>query len=507
VSAAVKPAATARILRFASSVAIRIGARRAPLAARVLAVIAAAVPTVSMPLASAAESPPAKPAATATREAPPPLGTPRDFRLPEKVAYRLDNGVGVTLVPFGTVPKATVLVVVRTGNIDDGSRNGLADVVAELLKEGAGTRGAAEIARYAAEMGGSLGTGAGAEQFTVSLDVLAERTADAIALAGDVLRRPALPDSELPRLKANIVRQLAVARSNPQAIAGDAFGRLLWGDHPFGRGLPTDADVASYTIEDARAFVAKNFGAARTHVYVAGRFDRAAVEAAIRAAFGDWAAGPPPTANPPSGAKVAQVKLIDRPDAAQSTIILGQPTIDPTSPDYLPLVVTNSLLGGGLLSRFNQNLREDKGWTYGVGSRIAPSVRSGSWTTSTDVNTQDTAPALRELYAEIARAQREAPPADELTRVKNLRAGAFVIGASSAGGLLGQLAFLDLHGLPDAWLTDYVKNVYAVTPEQVSKAARDYLDASRMTLVVVGDLKRVGADVNALPQVKAAAKR
>jgi predicted Zn-dependent peptidase len=316
-----------------------------------------------------------------------------------------------------------------------------------------------------------------------------------------------LPASELPRLKANTVRQLAVARSSPQAIAGDAFARLLWGDHPFGRGLPTDADVASYTIEDARAFVAKNFGAARTHVYVAGRFDRAAVEAAVRAAFGDWAAGPPPTVNPPSGAKVAQVKLIDRPDAAQSTIILGQPTIDPTSPDYVPLIVANALLGGGLLSRFNQNLREDKGWTYGVASRLAPSVRAGSWAASTDVNTQDTGPALRELYAEIARVQREAPPADELTRVKNLRSGAFVIGASSAAGLLGQLAYLDLHGLPDSWLTDYVKNVYAVTPEQVSKAARDYLDASRMTLVVVGDLKKVRADVGAVPQVKAAAKR
>lgn len=464
---------------------------------------------LALPSLALAAAPPgqAVTAAPATRESPPPLGTPRDFRLPEKTTYRLENGVGVTLVPFGTVPKATIMVVVRTGNVDDGAKNGLADMAADLMKEGAGSRTAADLARYAAEMGGGLDVGAGAEQFTVSIEVLAERAADAIGLAGDVLRRPTLPASELPRLKANFVRQLAVARSNPQSIARDAYARLLWGDHPYGRGLPTDADVASYTIDDVRSFVAQNFGAARTHVYVGGRFDRAAVDAAIRAAFGDWNAGAPPTVNPPSGATVAQVKLIDRPDAAQSTIVLGLPAIDPTRTDYLPLVVTNSLLGSGLLSRFNQNLREDKGWTYGVGASISPTYRSASWTTSTDVNTKDTAPAIRELFAEIARLQREAPPPDELQRVQNLRAGAFVIGASSRGGLLGQLAFLDLHGLPDSWLTDYVKHVYAVTPEQVSKAARDYLPPAKMTMVVVGDLKKIGGEVKAIPQVKAAAKR
>jgi zinc protease len=473
----------------------------ATLARGAASTLALALAVTSITTAFAAEP------AAATRESPPPLGTPRDFRLPEKTTYRLENGLGVTLVPFGTIPKATIMVVLRTGNIDDGPKNGLADMAADLMKEGAGSRTAADLARYAAEMGGGLDTGAGAEQLTVSLEVLAERAADAIGLAGDVIRRPALPASELPRLKANFLRQLAVARSNPQSIARDAYARLLWGDHPFGRGLPTDADVESYTIDDVRTFVARNFGAARAHVYVGGRFDRAAVDAAIRAAFGDWTAGAPPTVNPPTGTSVAQVKLIDRPDAAQSTIVLGLPTIDPTAPDYLPLVVTNSLLGSGLLSRFNQNLREDKGWTYGVGASVAPTVRSASWTTSTDVNTKDTAPAIRELFGEITRLQREAPAADELQRVQNLRAGGFVIGSSSRSGLLGQLAFLDLHGLPDAWLTDYVKHVYAVTPEQVSKAARDYLPPSKMTMVVVGDLKKIGADVRAIPQVKAAAKR
>jgi predicted Zn-dependent peptidase len=477
------------------------------LAGAVAALLCAGAAFAQAPAAASASNAVAGSAAAPAREAPPPLGTPRDFQLPAKTEFALDNGVGVTLVPFGTVPKATVMVVLRTGNIDDGPKTGVADLVAEMLKEGAGTRSAAEVARYAAEMGGALSVGAGADQMTVALDVLAERAPDAIALASDVLRRPTLPAGELPRLKANITRQVAVARSTPQAIAGEAYARLIWGDHPYGRALPTEAEIASYSMDDVQGFVARNFGAARAHVYVAGRFEREPVERAIHAAFGDWAAGAPPTVSPPQGTRTAQVRLIDRPGAAQSTIMLGGPTIDPTAPDYLPLVVTNTLIGGGLISRLDQNLREAKGWTYGVATRISPAYRAASWTMTADVNTPDTAPALRETYREVALLQREPPSAEELKRIQNYRAGTFVIGSSSRSGLLGQLAFLNLHGLPDEWLTDYVRNVYAVTPQQVSESVRRHVDPAQMTLVVVGDLQQIGRDVRALPQVKAAAAK
>lgn len=445
----------------------------------------------------------AGPAALA-KEAPPPLGKPRDFTLPARSDVRLPNGLAMSFVPFGTVPKTTIMVVVRTGNIDDGRQTGLADIVTELMKEGAGERDAETVARLAADMGGALDVGAGPDQTTVALDVLSERATDAVALAADVLRRPRLPEGELPRLKANFARQIAVARSTPQAIAGEAYARALWGDHPYGRTLPSDADLASYTIDDIRRFVASNFGAARTHVYVGGRFDRAAVERAITAAFGDWAAGPPPTVNVPTGGRARQVLLYDRPGAAQSTLLLGLPAADPSQPDYIRLTVANTLLGGSLMSRIDQNIREAKGWTYGARSSISPAYRAASWTLSTDVNTPDTAPALREIYAEIARLEREPPTVEELARVQNYRAGTFVIGASSRGGLLGQLAFLELHGLPDAWLTDYVRRIYAVTPADVTAVTKSNLDPNAMTLVVVGDLSKIGKAVRALPALKGA---
>jgi zinc protease len=225
------------------------------------------------------------------------------------------NGLAVTLVPFGTVPKTTILVALRTGNVADGDKNGLADLVASLLKEGAASRDAAGVARAAAEMGGNLEVGAGPDQLSVSLDVLAEHAGDAIALIADLLRRPRLPPQQLARLKADMRRQMAIARAQPQSIAGEAYGHLLWGDSVYGRTLPSDAQIDAMTIDDVQHFVATEFGAVRTHVYVAGRLDRDAIEAALRAAFGDWAAGPPPRAGAPQGSRARVVRLIDRPGA------------------------------------------------------------------------------------------------------------------------------------------------------------------------------------------------
>jgi predicted Zn-dependent peptidase len=431
-------------------------------------------------------------------ESPPPLGQPLPFVLPAEQRIALPNGLAVTLVPFGTVPKLTILVTMRTGSIADGDKNGLADLVTALMKEGAGSRDAEGVARAAAEMGGALEIGAGPDQLSVSMDVLAERAADAIQLIADALRRPRLPAQELPRLKTDMARQMAIARSQPQAIAGEAFAHLVWGDSVYGRMLPTDAQIAAIGIDDAKQFVATEFGAARTHVYVAGRFDSAAIEAALRAAFGDWAAGPAPRHGAPAGSRARVVRLIDRPGAPQSTILMGLPVPPPASPGFMRLSLANALLGGSLLSRLNQNLREDKGYTYGASSHISPYQGVAGWSLATDVNAPQTAAALGEIFRELARLRSESPPADELRMIQNYRAGTFVLGASSRPGLLAQLAFLDQQGLPEGWLTHYVENLYAVTPDEVRAAAAEALGPDAMTIVIVGDLAKIKASILAL---------
>lgn len=448
------------------------------------------------------------PSVLGAREAPPPAGPARPFALPEKRELKLPNGMTVTFVPFGAIPKATLALVLRTGNIADGGKPGLADLAVDLLKEGAGERDAHALAEYTADMGGALETATGADQTTVSLDVLAERAADAVGVLADVVRRPQLPPTELARLKQNLSRQVAIARSQAQGIAGEAYARLLWGDHPYGHELPTEAEIASIGIEDVRGFLSREVDASRAHLYIAGQFDSAAVERALHARFDDWPGGPSRPTKPPVGSRLRTVELVDRPGAAQSTILLGLPVPGPATPRFTGLSVANALLGGSLMSRLDQNLREEKGWTYGASSRITPFGNGvASFTISVDVNAPDTAPALGEIFREIERLRTEPAPVDELTSIQNYRSGLFVIGASSRAGLLAQLAFLELQGLPDEWLTNYVARIHAVTPPEVRAAAADYLDPAAMTLVVVGDMQKLKAAIEALPALKGATFR
>jgi predicted Zn-dependent peptidase len=446
-------------------------------------------------------------AGAAAREAPPPLGTPRDFVLPAKQTIVLDNGLQVTFLEYGSVPLVTLVAVVRTGSIDEGTRTWLSDLTVEMLKEGTATRSAADIARQAAEMGGSLGVGAGAEQTTVGITVLSERATEAAALVADVLRSPVFPETELPRIVANFERNLSIALRDPGGQAGQALARLVYGDHPFGHAFPEPGQLGSYTIADLSGFYQSQFGAARTHVYVAGRFDRKALEAALRHAFAGWQAGPAATDDPPRASAALQLALVERPEAPQSSLRIAVAAPHPAHADYFPFTVMNTLFGGASASRLYANIREDKGYTYTPDSSIRAYRRAATWVVSADVTTEHTADSLREVYREIERLRLEPPPPSELDAIKNYRAGLFVVSNSSPQGLLGQLAFMDLHGLPDEFLTQWVRNVHAVTPAQVSEMVARYIDPSRMSVVVVGDLGRVAEPVKALPQLQGATSR
>ncbi len=439
-----------------------------------------------------------------TRESPPKPGAPHEFKLPAKETLHLDNGLALTFIDYGSVPKVTVLAVVRTGNIDEGRDTWLPDIAVEMLKEGTTTRSAADIARSAAGMGGELGISVAAEQTTAGISVLSDHAVAAVELLADVLRNPRFPESELPRVRANFVRNLAVARSDPQTLADEALARLVFGDHPFGRVLPQDGQIEGFGIDRLRGFYESNFGARRTHVYVAGRYDRAALEAALRKAFGDWREGPPPTDLPAGAAEKLQLALVDSPGAPQSSVRIAVPVPDPAHALYFPTTLMNSLLGGTFGSRITTNIREDKGYSYSPDSSINARRGGALWVMSAEVTAEHTAAAITEIFREIERLHGEAPSDAELDPVKNYRSGIFVISNSSPNGVLGQLAFMNLHGLPDDFLTHWVANMHAVTPGQVSEMARQFIRLERMTVVVAGDLASIGDSVRKLPQLERA---
>jgi zinc protease len=428
----------------------------------------------------------------APRQSPPPLGAPKPFRLPPKREFTLPNGMAVTLVPFGTIPKASVFCAVRTGHIDEGANDvWLADVTAAMMREGTATRTATELAEAVAGMGGELTVTAEDDQMDAGGTVLGERAPEMVRLVAEVLRHPRLPDTELARIKADKLRELAIAKSQPQPIAQEAFVRTLYGDHPYGRAFPTEAMLQGYSIDRVRDFHARNVGAARAHLYVVGVYDAVAIERAAREAFGDWSRGSAPTVKPPSPRSGRTVTLLDRPNAVQSTLVLGLPTPGPTSKEYTALQVTDAILGGTFGSRITTNIREQKGYTYSPFSYLDTHFHDAYWAEQADVTTAVTGASLKEIFAEIDRLQREPPPAAELTGIKNNMIGTFTLRNASRGGIVNQLEFVDLQGLGDDYLSGYVKRVMAISPADVQRTMRTHLRPERMALVVVGDRKVV----------------
>ena len=356
----------------------------------------------------------------AQKQTPPPGGPPKAFKVPAHETYTLANGMKVTLVPYGNIPKVTVSLAVRAGNLNEPPAVlGVADITGELLKEGTATMNAQALAESVARMGSSLSVGVGPDESTVDMDVLAEYGADAVKLLAEVVEHPALPESELARLKSNLQRQVVIAKSRPGQIALARFRKLLYGDHPYGEILPSEESLKKMTIEDARKFYAGNYGADRAHLYVAGKFDTAAVKKAIADSFSGWAKGNAPVLNVPKPKTQRLLDVTDRPDAPQSTIYVGLPVPEPTSPDNIPLVVTNSLLGGSFGSRITSNIREAKGYTYSPSSQVSRRYHDAYWAEIADVTTAVTGASLKEIFGEVDRLQKEPPSAAELKGIQS----------------------------------------------------------------------------------------
>jgi predicted Zn-dependent peptidase len=432
------------------------------------------------------------PAATAfaDKETPPPPAPAKGFQIPAPRSFTLPNGLQVTFVSYGTMPKVSIELAIRAGNAQEAADQvWMADLTGDLMREGTKTRTAVQIAEAAARMGGSLDVAVGADTTRLGGDVLSEFGPELVELVADVAMNPSWPAAELPRLKADRARQLSVAKSQPQPLAQEKFRAVMYGDHPYGRSFPDPDRLQAYSLDQVRAFYAANFGAGRSHLYVAGRFDAAPLEAAVRRAFAAWQPGPALTEKPPTPSAERSLSVIDRPGAVQSTVIVGMSVADPSKPDYVPLSVTQMLLGGYFSSRITANIREQKGYTYSPFSQISSRHQDAYWAEQADVTTAVTGASLKEILGEIDRLRSEPPSASELKAVQSYMAGTFVLRNSTRAGILAQLEFVDLHGLPPAYLNEYVARVSAVTPADVQRMARTYIQDDKATIVVVGDKK------------------
>jgi zinc protease len=412
--------------------------------------------------------------------------------LPKPQETTLPNGMRVALLEDHKVPTFSVQLIFRGGGLaDPADKRGLAMVTTALLDEGTTTRTSREIAEQLAALGASIGGGASPSsgESSVTVTGLTENIESTLALAADVIRNPKFPAAELDKFRSRFLAQLQQQRANPGFQAQEEFMRAVYGTHPAGNVVPPEAVIKALTSEDLSAYHSRYFRPNNVMVLAYGDLNLKDLTTQLERAFGEWKAGEEVQVALPelSAPERSRVLLVDRPGSVQASLWVGGLGIERTSADYFAVLVMNHILGGGPASRLFVNLREDKGYTYGVYSTFSGSRFPGVMLATTDVRNAVTEGAMKELDAELRRIATEPVPQKELENAKRALIGRFALSLDSPQALMANLATQKIYGLPADYWDQYPKHVEAISAADVQRVAKKYYDPARLQIVAVGD--------------------
>jgi predicted Zn-dependent peptidase len=438
------------------------------------------------------------------RSKPPMPGPPPPLTLPRIQKQQLSNGLPVWIVEQHEVPVAQANLLFASGSADDpAGKFGIATLTASMLMEGAGSRSALELADAIDFLGADLTTAGASDLSTIRLHSPVARLAEALPIMADVAQRPAFGGADLDRVRQQRLTSVLQARDDPNSIAALAFARALYGTtHRFGTAtMGTAQTLKSFTTDDLRRFYTATYRPDNATLIVVGDVTPAVVMPLLERGFGGWkVAGERPAhvkqPAPPQRAR-REIYLVDKPNAPQSQIRIGMVGVPRSTPDYFPLQVMNTVLGGSFSSRLNLNLREEHGFTYGASSFFDMRVDAGPFTAFAGVQTDKTAEALKEFFTELTGILQPIP-ADELERAKNYISLAFPRDFESTGDISRRLEDMIIYRLPDDYFSKYVQNIEGVTAADAQRVARQYLHPDSMAVIVVGDRKTIEPGIRAL---------
>ena len=420
------------------------------------------------------------------------------FHPPSIQRSKLSNGLEVFLVQDRKLPLVQINVVFQSGWAEDPKDHpGAASLTAELLDEGTKTRSALQISEEAKGIGASLGTGSSFDGSNVRLNVLKKNLDPGLELMADILLNPTFPSEELERQRKIYLGRIQQEAKDPTVSAFKVFLRTMYGpDHPYGQpytGSGTEASIKAIQRDILTEYYRENYVPNNAAVAIAGDITMEEAKAKLEKYFAKWKPGKPSLNEVPPPKTIAKttIYLLDKPGAAQSVVVVGQPALRRKDPDYVPLDVANNVLGGQFQSRINLNLREEKGYTYGAGSFIMSTRSVGPFVAYASVQTPNTKESIEELLKEIKGIVGDQPiTPTELKDSKDNIIKGFPQNFQSYSSIAGQLGQIFVFGLPEDEWTRYIQEVHNVTTEAATQAAKKYLHPDQMLIVVVGDRKR-----------------
>jgi zinc protease len=436
----------------------------------------------------------------------PALGKPRTPRLPSVGERTLDNGLRVQAVRRPGVPLAELRLRIPFAGPSGRKRRShtaQAQLLGDTLLSGTSRRSAAQLAADVQALGGQLSASTDADRLGVGGSVLVSGLPGLLEVLGEVLTDAAYPKREVLGERDRLVQELAIYRSEASVVAREALLARMYGEHPYGRELPTAEEVAEVKASQLRTLHAARLSPAGAILTIVGDLTPNRALGLVEAALSEWSAVGGATSTPEVPAiEPGPALLVDRPGAVQTTMRLAGPAPSRTDDDSAAFALANLVFGGYFSSRWVANIREDKGYTYSPHAQVEHPPAGSRVTVAADVSTPTTAPALLETLYELGRIATVPVSQAELDQARRYAIGSLALGTSTQAGLASTLSQLAASGLGVSWLRDYPKQLSAVTVDDALAAGARYLAPSALTTVLVGDVEQVRGPLSTLIELE-----
>jgi len=436
------------------------------------------------------------------KKIPTPGKTP-ELRVPAWTKSTLANGAELLVSEKHDLPLISFSLTFLGGadQFEPAGKQSVASLTAALLSEGTKTRDAEALSNALQLLGTSVNASVSGESGSISFRSTTAKFPATLDILADILVNPTFPENGLERLRGQRLVQLTQARAQPGAIANRVFPRIVYGsDHPYGR-VVTEESLKAVTRADLVAFHKAYYQPGRALITVVGDTTAATVKPVIEKSLAAWTKGgerPSFTFPPVSAPKATTIFLVDKPGAAQSTFAIGRPGPPRNTPDFYALQVMNTMLGGMFQSRLNANIREEKGYSYGVTSSFGYGKGPGPFRTGGDIVTEKSDAALVEFMKELKGIIGGRPITDEeLTTAKDALIQRLPATFASVSSINSALTTLWVQNLPDDYYQQYAKRVAAITRDDVLRVAKQYVTVDNLAIVIVGDRKVIEGPLKA----------
>ncbi len=454
---------------------------------------AGAVKTAAKKVVASAKKAAAKRAAPPVRKE----GDTSPLKLPPIVERTLPSGLQVLAAERGPLPLVAIRLTIRAGSATDPQgKHGIADFTSRLLRRGTARMSADDIDEAIEFVGAGFAVGVGEDTMSLHLTTPAEHFPTMLGVLGQLVREPSFPEKEVESARERLLAQFANDLDDPSAIADRAFTRALWGEHPYGHDVSGNAaQVRTFTREDVLRFHRERLIPRNAMLVVVGSVSPDVVAAEAEKAFAGWQ-------NPPNAeefvvprqerlARAGELIIVDKPDQTQSQVRIGGLGFSMGHPDYFPATAMNIALGGGFTSRLVNEIRVNRGLSYGVSSYFDAMNAGGIFAVSTFTKTQSTREIIDVALREVTKMREEGIAPKELKSAQTYLAGLYPMRTETNESIAAIIADVRLHNLGDDWVEKFRDRLRAVTPKEVAAAAAKYCFPERPTVVVLGNAMQV----------------